>query len=87
MEHKQLTFWEMSKTEELDKELHNLKNTLGNMRRGLFKRNSNLANDIKNMQDKIESLQNQLFILEKFVRNSNPELVDSPKEFLFECVL
>lgn len=79
---RQLTLFEKTETEELREELSETKQTLGNLRRGLFKRNSTLAQEVQTLQTKIEIMQNQMYNLEKYIRMSEPKVVDSPREFL-----
>jgi len=70
---RQLDLFPLSKEEELLSELSSTKKGLDNLRKGLFSRQSDLAKDVMRMQDKLESLQNQLFILEAYVRRSLKE--------------
>jgi len=65
----QLEFQLFEKTESqvVREEMLELKKSLDNLRKGLFKRHSNLAQEITEIRFELIAIQNQLSNIEKFV--------------------
>lgn len=70
--HRQLELFHYPKTEEeeLREELSSISNSLDNLRRGLFKRHSILAESVSKFQYKVNDIEKQLQVIECYLKKS-----------------
>ena len=58
-----------SEHEELEDELDIVSDKLENLRKGLFKRHSTLAAEVRSLQTQIDFMQAQMFVMEQYIKN------------------
>ena len=64
----QLELFERTKEEKLEAELASAKKSIDNLRKGLFHRHTTLSKEVTYLQDKVEELQMQIIVLDRFLK-------------------
>lgn len=65
----QLELFPRTREEKLEEELAATKKSMDNMRKGLFKRNTELSKQVTCLSNKLEELQMQIMVLDKYLKD------------------